>query len=245
MKHLVLALATLSTAAIATAGADTPSPSSSATFEKNALPCIAELCIGDGLPEIAKIKWDRAAVPGVVIGGKPAYITNRPLDQYQTKELNQLYRGKVMPAGNYLAGGAFDEKAAPLLQGVTAACRYKDLWGNFTTKSGNPTLVKIALVPSDPKDPASQRWTVVLISQKFPAVKSDVQRADATKQLKERYAKFSNPQRNGPRGRFETTYEPFGSSGFGFYLARVPPARELDILDKHPACGGNEKVSID
>jgi hypothetical protein len=29
-------------------------------YEKNGLPCISGLCIGDGLPEIGRIKWDRA-----------------------------------------------------------------------------------------------------------------------------------------------------------------------------------------
>ena len=48
------------------------------SYEKKGLPCIAELCIGDGLEELSKIKWDRAK-NAFSLMGKPDYVGSRPL----------------------------------------------------------------------------------------------------------------------------------------------------------------------
>jgi hypothetical protein len=47
------------------------------SYEKNGLPCIAELCVGDGLEELSRIKWDRAK-SALSLMGKPDYVGSRP-----------------------------------------------------------------------------------------------------------------------------------------------------------------------
>jgi hypothetical protein len=121
------------------------------------------------------------------------------------------------------------------------------LQGTFTTESGNPTTVKIALLTSN-NDAAVQRWAITSISRSFPAAISAVQRADMRKQLDERYGRFS-----ANRGRqigVDATYaiheaDPVlgGKFGFGLYLNQS--ANDYERYLQHPACGGKKKVSID
>src|SRR5882724_1713703 len=159
------------------------------SYEKNGLPCIAELCVGDGLEELSKTKWERAKSAFSPMG-KPDYVGSRPIGASEITTVKRIYRGDVSRVVLYLSYEAFDAKAIPLLASITAACGRKELQGAFTTESGNPTTVKIALL-TDKNDAAIQRWAITSISRSFPAAISAVQQADIRKQLDERYGRFS------------------------------------------------------
>jgi hypothetical protein len=141
-----------------------PTIASAQSYEKNNLPCIPELCLGDSLAELGKLKWDRAKSPFSLTSGKPDYVGSRPLSSYELAEAKRVYRGDVNKAAPYLSTGAFDQTTIPLLAAVTAACQKQELQGAFTSPSGNPTIVKISLLP-DRGDAAIQRWTVTSISR--------------------------------------------------------------------------------
>src|ERR1700733_4773208 len=91
-------------------------------FEKANFPCIAELCVGDSLPELSKIKWDRAklAFPGP--DNKPVYADTTRVQDRDLRLLQETYHGAVAPVARYLQAEAFDQNALPLLQNVTADC---------------------------------------------------------------------------------------------------------------------------
>jgi hypothetical protein len=222
-----------------------PSASFAQSYEKNALPCTAELCIGDGLAELGKIKWDHAKA-ALSLSGKPDYVGSRSLSPFEILPVKQIYRGDVTAAAPYLAYEAFDGKALPLLAGVTAACGRKELRGTFTTDGGNPTIVEIALV-SDKLHGTAQRWAVTSISRDFPAVKSGAQKADVRKQLDERYGRF-NVSRGIQRG-VDATYaiheDTFMGRRYGFTLWLNEGPDDYERYLQNPACGGKEKVSID
>ena len=110
------------------------------SYEKNGLPCITELCVGDGLEELSKIKWDRAK-SALSLMGKPDYVGSRPMGASDITTVKQIYRGDVSKAVPYLSHEAFDAKAIPLLASITAACGRKELQGTFTTESGNARLI--------------------------------------------------------------------------------------------------------
>ena len=214
------------------------------TYEKNDAPCIAELCIGDGLPELGKINWDRAKDP-MSFGSATAYVGARPLDRFEMKRVVDVYRGDVQPAAPYLAYTAFDNKAFPLFAKVTAACGRRELTGTFKTESGLPTKVKIALLPGE-KNSGLQRWTVVAIVRTYPTAVSTSQTRDLREQLEQRYARF-NTYRGVPRGvegYFSINRTASPTDPFGFGLS-INPSRELKDFTQHPACGGNKKVPLD
>jgi len=214
-------------------------------YEKSGMPCISELCIGDGLPELGKIKWDRAK-SDFSITGKPDYVGSRPLPATAITLIKNVYRGDVTKAAPYLNYQAFDASGLALLPHVTAACAVQELRGTFTSQNGNPTTVKIALL-SDKKDVAIQRWTVTTISRDFPSAVSAAQKADIRKQLDERYTRF-NVSRGIQRG-IDALYsihdDPLLKGPYGFNLSLKIPFNELERERQHPACGGQRKISVD
>jgi len=216
------------------------------SYEKNGLPCIAELCVGDGLQELSRIKWERAK-SAFSLMDKPDYVGSRPIGASDITTAKQIYRGDVSQAVSYLSYEAFDAKAIPLLARITAACDRKELRGTFTTESGNPTTVKIALL-TDNSDVAIQRWAITSISRSFPAAISAVQQADIRKQLDERYGRFSVSR--GRQAGVDATYaiheaDPVLGGKFGFSLLYNQRFNDYERYLQHPACGGKQKVSID
>ena len=214
-------------------------------YEKNALPCIAELCIGDGLAELGKIKWDRAK-SDFSITGKPDYVGSRPLPATEVTSINASYRGELARVAPYLSYRAFDEKSIGLLPAVTAACSQQELRGTFTSQNGNPTTVKIELL-SDQKDVAVQRWTVISITRNFPAAVSDAQKSDIRKQLDERYGRFNvnHGMQRGIDAIYSIHDDPLLKGPYGFTLSLKVPFNEYERERRHPACGGQRKVSPD
>lgn len=215
-----------------------------APLEKNGVPCVAELCLGDGLAELSKIQWDRAKNP-FSKEQKVPYSVTRKMSPYDTDRLNRIYRGDTKPAGAYLADALFDSESLPALKSVNVACERNELFGTFTTKSGLPTRVGIILTP-DLADPGQHRWTVINITRTIPGAVSNEQKAEVEQQLSARYhvydiknLKLKNPKAG--EGRFYAT-----SSPFGFYLTQWRGGMaEGNRMKQHPACGGATKVSID
>lgn len=215
------------------------------SYEKNGLPCITELCIGDGLSELGKVKWDRAR-NSFSLPGTPDYVGSHPLIASQVESVKQVYRGDTTQAAPYLSYEAFDEKAIPLLANVTAACSKQELQGTFTSQNGNPTTVKIELL-SDKKDVAIQRWTVISIWRTFPTAVSGAQKADVRKQLDGRYGRFSFTRgiRRGVAAIYAIRDDPLIQGSYGFILSLNTPVNEYEREREHPACGGKRKVSVD
>ena len=114
-KLVILALSLMATQSICSAQ----------QVEKNGLPCVAELCLGDGLAELSKVHWDRAH------------------------------------------NGYFDSKTLTSLARVTVACTPNERFGTYTTQSGNPTRVSIALIPNQ-TDTTKHQWTVHQFRARFP-----------------------------------------------------------------------------
>jgi hypothetical protein len=214
-------------------------------YEKNGLPCIPELCIGDGLPELGKIKWDRAH-SDFSITGKPDYVGSRSLLTNEVTLVKNVYRGNLSQVAPYLSYQAFDGTALAVLANVTSACTTQELKGTFTSQSGNPTIVKIALL-SDQNNAAVQRWIVTSISRNFPSATSDAQKADIRRQLEERYSRFniSRGRQRGVDASFSMHDDPMSRGSYGFSLSLNIPFNQLERQRQHPACGGGRKVSID
>jgi hypothetical protein len=193
-------------------------------FVKNGLPCVAEICLGDGLAELSKVQWDR-----VKIGkASEAYV----------KLLRAQFRGDLVQAATFLGHSQFDSTALSPLSRVTADCGRlaRNLTGTYTTQSGNPTHVDIALIPRSKTDPSKHQWTVVSISRRYPAAVSNEQRKQIEAQLAERYGAFDFLKRKNPKhgeGRYIST------NGHSLVLHR-----EVEGI-LHPACGGSSKVNID
>lgn len=212
--------------------------------EKNGLPCVAEICLGDGITELSKLEWDRAKNP-FSSPKKPLYTAIRKLSEAERKILRTQFRGNIEQAAPFLYDKQFDSIALPALSLVSAACMPNELIGTYTTKNGNPTRVGIALTPNQ-TDTSKQKWTVITIMRSFPAAVSTEQKAEVETQLVERYRAFGAKNMNIKNaklgeGRFFFNY----GAGFGFHLSLFRGIEEENRMKLHPTCGGTAKIKID
>jgi hypothetical protein len=135
----------------------------------------------------------------------------------------------------------FDNQALSKLDEVVASCHDSlSFYGIFTTQSGNPTTVEIALIPT--LDNSEQKWTVVSINRDFHDVASSNQRDEVQAQLDARYSAFDFKRR--PLGRaLKDGDAQYSGSIYGFKLTTLwPTLRER--LTQHPLCS-SKKVNID
>lgn len=215
------------------------------TSTKTVLPCVAEICIGDGLEKLAKIKWERSRNMFNVTD-KVLYTSTIKISGSGINLIKMTYRGDVEKVAPYLSAKEFDSLALPGLASIKAACEQDQLIGHYVTSSGNPTDVGISLQP-DLNDSSIQRWTVIFINRKLPSVVTNAQIADAKKQLDERYADFdlaAHPKvrlKNGD-GRYMISGSPNNTY---FQLSLFHDMENTNRLRMHPLCGGTQKVKLD
>lgn len=212
-------------------------------FIRNGHACLKELCIGDGLDVLAKVKWMTAVSPSS--GRENKSVRDRKVGRGDVSRVARRYKGETAGIVSYLADDRFDGESISGLRKVTAACETHALQGNFVTESGNPTLVLISLTP-DVGNPAIQKWQVRRITRKIPSVVTSEQQAETKGVLESRYFPFTLRERTKspvPIDMFQTG----NSSGFSFTLSSASVLNESQMLKQHPSCGGigAGKVNID
>lgn len=231
LKAIVLALSLLAVG---------PGAMAQNVFEKNGLPCVPEICLGDSLPELSKIQWVPAQT-SFKINNKAQATAERKLSDDDIKALKGLFP-TTAEAAPFLYEKQFDATALAALQRVTAACDVNELFGTFGS-TAVPTKVGISLMPTA-ADPSRQVWTVTSIVREFPDVSTIEQKASVTTMLKRRYNKFGAgtselPPTNPGDGRFFLG----GMSSFGFGLSLVRAPDEDKRLKQHPLCSAASKVA--
>lgn len=208
-------------------------------LEKNGLPCVAEVCLGDSVNDLSKIQW-APAQQSYKLNNKPVLIAARKLSDDEARLIQAGYpnAGEAAP---YFLERQFDATSLPLLARVGAACEANELFGSYGSSGSMPTKVGISLMPTK-ADPAKQAWVVTTIIREFPSAQSNDDRAALVGQLVQRYHRFGAGNRviqsNKP---FEGRFMPSGSSRFGFGLSMVRPTGEAVLMKQHPACATGDK----
>ena len=208
-------------------------------YSRGGRACLEELCLGDGLAELGAIEWDTA----MSSSGNGASRT-RSVGRGESNRIANRYKGNTAGIVGYLADGRFDNGALAGMARITAACETQSMQGNYTTASGNPTLVLVSMV-ADPADPGVHRWEVRRISRKVPGAATREQQDAAKASLEERYADFTS------RGRMQSgatdMLQTNSYSGFQYTLSAPAVPNEAASLKQHRACGGNGggPVSLD
>lgn len=207
-----------------------------APLEKNGLPCVEELCLGDSLAQLSKIKWLPAESP-VKVNNKAVLTAARQMSDSDLLMLRSTFPDPSQ-AGPYFYNKQFDEAALPGLTRTMAACESHELFGTFISPNGSTTKVGVSLLPVT-TDPARQAWTVTTIARDFPGTANNQERSVVNEELKKRYFKFgaSNPDVGNPKpgeGRFYAN----GLSRAGFALSVVRANDETKRMKLHPSCSG-------
>ena len=152
--------------------------------------CIPEICIGDGLHEVRKLKFEQAKenrldsngewIPG--LAGVPTVPSKAILPIEPNKPLNSPYLGYSFPnyrgsdqalkaASNYLTTQKFDNKALDILVPELVVCPelialHEGLIGRFVSLNGTKNIIEIQLVPDEKG--TGQSWKVTHITRVFP-----------------------------------------------------------------------------
>lgn len=211
--------------------------------EKNGLPCVAEVCLGDGLEVLNGIDWQPALSPRGS-AAKPLRVRDRTLETADRSSINRIYRGIPAGAEVWLADRRFDREGLPLLAGVKAACAEHWAEGSFVSAGGNPTTVMIKRLPDAA---GGQRWTVVTIRRQVPSAVTSEQRQSAEATLKERYAAFDMMRRPRPAASNRAWFQTTPNAPWGFMLTMATDPKLSEQLRSQGACGGggNKPATLD
>ena len=222
-------------------------------LEKDGKPCVKEICLGDGLPELQKLNWEvaREFPKGFKSEGSP--IANRKPDAGTLTAILQNFKGPaatIRAASAYLPAdyrsGHFDATTLPQLAQIQASCFPYILNGRYTPQGGMPTVVSIALFPS--ADGATQSWKVFQIERHFPTNLTQAQVDQVNAQVKASYGKWSSDRQGGRQEvwvknaevAFFTPNVWFGLSTSAF--GNLNYLKEKTML--HPLCGGRQQLKI-
>ena len=214
-------------------------PSIGQDVQKNEMPCVAELCIGDGITELSKIHW-KPAQTSYKVNNKVQLTVDKKLTEDDLRILKSTYPtpGDAAP---FLHEKMFDATALPLLSRVSAACQTNELTGTYSAGSDTPTRVGISLTPSL-TDPSKQLWTVTTIVREFPSAVTNEERAAVTKLLTRRYGKFGAGTRTVPDTPGSGRFYPSGMQKFGFGLSLNRGTDEAARMLMHPSCSAADKA---
>jgi hypothetical protein len=204
-------------------------------LEKRGLPCVAELCLGDGIAELSKIQW-APAQNAFKINNKAEATGSMKLSDDKMRMLKSSYPGAGPEVAPYLHANQFDAAALPGLAKVAAACHSNELIGTYGAGGSTPTRVGISLMPSL-SDPSKQAWTVTTIVREFPSAVTNESRADISNQLKAKYSKFGAGNSDMAMAKAgEGRFFPSGMTRFGFGLSLGRGADEESRMSKSAAC---------
>lgn len=211
--------------------------------EKNGLPCVAEVCVGDGLDVLAGIDWQPALSPRGS-PARPLHVRDRVLETADRSFLTRVFRGVPEDAARWLADRKFDQQGLRALAGVKAACAEHWVDGTFVSAGGNPTTVTIKRLPDGA---GGQRWTVVKISRQVAGAITTEQRREAEQALKARYAAFDMTRRPRPESSHRAWFQMTTATKWGFALTMATDPALSEQLRSQPACGGsgNKPATLD
>lgn len=204
-------------------------------YEKNGLPCVKEICIGDSVDSLENVKWDKVDTK---VNTKN---WNYSLYAKSREDRKSKYRGSVKNLSEYIGLNKFDSLTVKHLTEVLALCEVDSqggLVGSYMSKDGNPTSVTIQLAPSAASsNSVEQKWTVVSIKRKY-SIKSNQQRDEVSEALNQRYGHFKSYGDIG-HGTVDFRYDELQLS----LVSNYTNIRERMTL--HPSCGGTAKINVD
>lgn len=212
-------------------------------IQKNGLPCVKEICLGDGLPELNKIKWIRAQSSRGFMWGYPmnkldGLFADAPVakDDLQWKWTFPFLKGNeqdVRKAVPYIFTMRFDGTGLPLIGKIEAICQGSPrLIGRYESESGHPTVVGITMLPST--DGLTQSWVVTSINRFFPGNITQEQSQELRASIYATYADF----RSGRQGAFVGEYIP-RDGPYEMILGGHPLDNGINAARfiNHPSCG--------
>jgi len=195
------------------------------------MPCVDEICLGDGARSLGRIQWDD-------VSGASA----RPMTGRQRQKLDAIYKGRFDEIASSLAQGKFDQRVLRRLDRVEAACGGNGLTGQFTSAGGNPTRVTLSLLPAAS---GQQTWQVTAITRSFPSARNRRQQQEVQQQLDARYGRYDMHKRSPKPGEASYLYSWAGMPMLVLNLVTPPPSVMEARYALSPQCPKARATRID
>ena len=100
----------------------------SKAFSETGLPCIPEVCLGDGIRRLSAVRWNKAK-GGSLFDQSVSYATDLNVSEAQVKAIGRVFKGNISAAAPYLIARTFDGDALTPLSAVTVGCAADKLYG--------------------------------------------------------------------------------------------------------------------
>lgn len=161
-------------------------------YNRDGWPCVNELCVGDGVAELVRVKWEKIKPPEY---SKTKMYRDAEVATAEAVSRERLEGVRAPTAAMKvmhfysLVSMQFDAGALAALPDVKA-CSPLSMRGRFYTDSGLRTEVTIRLVPTS--DGKQQDWRVVQILRYWPSNLGKDQRTELESLLSQAYADFLN-----------------------------------------------------
>lgn len=198
------------------------------------MPCMKEVCIGDGLDKLRGIKFQP------VNPERAERVSERR--RIERTEMFGDFQGAAAPA--YVVLGEFDENLLDDIAKIKTACHpLNGLEGTYVSESGYRTTVTIGLWPDKS---GNMKWLVKGIGRGYKGVKPGSESNQLIQDLQKKYAKWDKDKVGLPKdGQAGMMLVPVHEPILTLFLAPTSVAIQADNYKKNPLCKPAKKINLD
>lgn len=214
---------------------------------RNGMPCLKEVCVGDGALSLKVIRWEN--VVGL-FDKKP--VRNKKPDQWVIDRLNGALRGEkasIVRLAPYWGRGwkvDIDEYALQQLRGIRAFCEPVTFSLSYRSESGYLTSLLVKTVPTESLK--EHKLVVSSIVREYPRELSELQYKQLDDEIKNKYQSVidrTQSENNSPA--VDLGFSPSGAPALTLSIGTPSDLfrDRNDLLKMHPECGGEKLIKMD
>lgn len=197
------------------------------------MPCVKEVCLGDGLDKLRGIKF------------KPVNSARaEKLSARKRADRAELFGFQGGEAPAYVLLGEFDENVLSDMGNIKTACRYSNvLEGAYVSESGHKTNVQVSIWPDKS---GNMKWVVKGISRAYKGLQSRGESEQLIQDLREKYAQWDAAKNGQPKpGNAGMMLIPLREPVLSLMLAPTAEMIQAEIYKNNPLCKPAKKVNLD
>lgn len=198
------------------------------------MPCVKEVCIGDGLDKLRSIKFQPVNTSRV-----------EKLSKRKRADRVEKYGGfKDTQPPDFLILAEFDENALDDIAKIKAACSpLNELNGIYISESGHKTNIHLALWPDKS---GNMEWLVKGIGRAYKGLQSRGEADQLIQDLREKYAKWDTGKVGQPKPwEAGMMLVPVREPVMTLFLAPSLEVIYADAYKKNPLCKPTRRINVD
>lgn len=206
---------------------------STQTLQAAEMPCVKELCIGDGLDKLHGINFQPVNIERV-----------NKLSARKKADRSHMYGHQGKDPSTYILLGKFDKNALSDMANIKTACTPNNgLEGVYESESGHKTTVQVAMWPDQS---GNMRWLVKSISRAYKGIESRSESDELIQSLNEKYAKWHIGKVGQPKpGNAGMLLVPVREPAISLFLAPTAEVIQSTNYKTNPLCKPTKTTNLD